>query len=97
VRARATIALGGEGMTKEATKIFFVTWPDGKIMEGSQTSTREDIAIARAIMNFLPQRWFPDLGLGSLVYGPMENLWRSMKKAGFKVQSIDTNCEGVSY
>jgi hypothetical protein len=75
---------------KEPTRIFFVTWPDGNILEGSQTSTSEDIAIGRAIMTFLPKQWFPAIDLGSRYHGPMEDLWRSMKMAGFKVQEIDT-------
>jgi hypothetical protein len=82
---------------KEPTKIFFVTWPDGKVMEGSQTSTSEDIAIGRAILTFLPKEWFPEIKLGSRFHGPMEELWKSMKVAGFKAQAIDTNCDGVSY
>ena len=82
---------------KEPTKIYFVSWPDGTIMENSQTSVSEDISIGRAILTFLPKQWFPEIKLGSRFHGPMGDLWRSMKTAGFKVQSIDTNCDGVSY
>jgi hypothetical protein len=84
-------------MEKEPTKIYFVTWPNGEVMEGSQSSVRGDMSIGKAIMKFLPAQWFPSLDLGSIYYGPMETLWKSMKAAGFKVQSVEIDASGVSY
>ena len=86
-------------MTK-VTEIFFVTWPDGKVMERTQTSVAERHAIAAAIRAFLPNDWFPGLDLTGYSFGPGGELWRSMQKAGFKCQSIELPKEvadGVSY
>lgn len=84
-------------MAKKPTQIFFLTWPDGKLFEGTQTSVSEDIAIARAIMTWLTPDFFPGLEIGSRYHGPMEPLWRSMKKAGFKVHALDVEgVDGVS-
>ncbi|NTA27423.1 hypothetical protein [Allorhizobium ampelinum] len=77
-------------------RIYFVTWPDGKLFEGTQTSTSESIAIGRAIHTWLIPQFFPGLDLGGLHYGPMRTLWDSMLRAGFKVQSVETNAEGIS-
>lgn len=85
---------------KESTKIWFITWPDGKVMERSQTSTHKDMAIGSAIRSFLPEQWFPGLDVSTRYYSEIGMLWRSMEKAGFKVQSIDLPKEvadGVSY
>lgn len=84
-------------MAKKPTKIFFLTWPDGRMFEGTQTSTSEDIAIGRAIRTWLIPDHFPGLELGARYYGPMEALWRSMQQAGFRVHSIDVaDVDGVS-
>lgn len=77
-------------------QIYFVTWPDGKIFEGTQTSTSEDIAVGRAIHTWLIPQYFPGLKLGSLWHGPMRDLWDAMQRAGFKVQSIEVDAEGIS-
>lgn len=87
-------------MKDEPTKIWFVTWPDGKVMERTQTSTHKDMAIGSAIRSFLPEQWFPGLDLTGRYYGEIGQLWRSMEKAGFKIQSIDLPPDvaaGVSY
>jgi hypothetical protein len=82
------------------TRIFFVTWPDGKVMERSQTSVTERHAIASAIRSFLPAEWFPGLDLSGYSFGPAGELWRAMEKAGFKCQSVELPKEvadGVGY
>lgn len=84
----------------EPTRIFFVTWPDGKVMERSQTSVAERHAIASAIRSFLPAEWFPSLNLDTYMFGPAGELWRAMEKAGFRCQSVELPKEvadGVSY
>lgn len=84
----------------EPTKVWFITWPDGKVMDRSQTSTDKNIAIGSAIRSFLPEQWFPGLDVTSQYYSEIGELWRSMEKAGFKVQSIDLPKEladSVSY
>jgi len=86
-------------MTKP-TKVWFITWPDGKVMDRSQTSTDKNIAIGSAIRSFLPEQWFPGLDVTSQYFREIGELWRSMEKAGFKVQSIDLPKEladSVSY
>jgi len=84
----------------DPTKIWFITWPDGKVMERSQTSVHKDMAIASAIRSFLPAQWFPGLKLEQRYYAEVGELWRAMERAGFKAQSIDLPKEvadGVSY
>ena len=77
-------------------EIWFVTWPDGKVMDGTQTSISEGHAIGAAIVSFLPARWFPDLKVDSGYAGVGYHLWPAMKKAGFLVQSVTTEAIGVS-
>jgi hypothetical protein len=82
------------------TEIWFVTWPDGRVMERTQTSVAERMAIANAIRSFLPADWFPSLNLNTYMFGPAGELWRAMTKAGFKCQSVELPKEvadGVSY
>lgn len=83
-------------MTKKPTKVYFITWPDGKVMEGTQTSVREDHAKAKAILKFLPEIWFPKVRVEPF-YGVGEELWRAMTQAGFKCQSVEIPADGVSY
>ena len=84
-------------MTDNPTKVYFVTWPDGKVMEGTQTSIRESFAIGKAIASFLPAHLFPDVKFDTYHFGPAGDLWAAMRKAGFKVQSVDIPADGVSY
>ena len=84
-------------MAKKPTKVFFITWPDGKVMEGMQTSIRESHAIGKAIASFLPSQWFPGVNFGAYYFGPSGELWHAMQKAGFKVQSVEVPADGVSY
>jgi hypothetical protein len=74
------------------TRIWFVTWPDGKILEGTQTSVAEEYAIDTAIVNYLPKAWFPGLRVAYV----RNHLWECMRKAGFRVQSVSTEATGVS-
>ena len=83
-------------MSEKSTKVYFVTWPDGKVMEGTQTSVKEGFAKAKAIMHFLPERWFPSVKVEPF-YGAGEELWRAMTQAGFRCQSVDIPADGVSY
>lgn len=84
-------------VSKDPVKIWFVTWPDGKVMEDTQNSISDSHAVAKAIASFLPRQWFPDLEIGSTYHGAGNYLWPSMKKAGFKVQSVDVpGATGVS-
>lgn len=77
-------------------RIYFVTWPDGKLFEGTQTSTSESIAVGRAIHTWLIPQFFPGLDLGGLWHGPMRSIWEAMQRAGFKVQSVEVEADGVS-
>ncbi len=83
-------------MSEKPTCIYFVTWPDGKIFEGTQTSFDEDAAIERALRTWLIPQFFPGLDLGRRWYGPMRGLWEAMERAGFRVQHVETEAEGVS-
>jgi hypothetical protein len=84
-------------VSKEPTKVFFITWPDGKVMEGTQTSVRDSMAIGKAIATFLPAQWFPGVNLDAYHFGPAGELWRAMQKAGFKCQFVEVPADGVSY
>lgn len=83
-------------MAKDPVQIWFVTWPDGKVFEGTQTSVSESTAVCSAIRSFLPEQWFPAVDLGSSYSGVGYHLWPSMKEAGFRCQSIEINAPGVS-
>jgi len=72
---------------KSTTAIHFVTWPDGKIFEGSQTSIDPDIAVGCAIRTWLPAQWFPGIDVRRWTMCGRE-LWRAMEKAGSKVHTI---------
>jgi hypothetical protein len=76
-------------MDKQVVKIYFVTWPDGQVVEGSQSSRDRDTAIRNVVLEFLPDRWFNGIELGTLYYGPLSKLWDAMKKNGFKIHEID--------
>ena len=79
-------------------KIHFLTWPDGKLFEKTQTSVSERHAWSAAIHSWLPRDWFPGLDLG-LNYGSGSEIIRSMERAGFKCHTIDvdeTLANGVS-
>ena len=86
-------------MSKKPTVIWFITWPDGKLFEGTQTSIDERFAIARAIQTWLPQDWFPGLNL-AVGYSPTaRELWPLMQKAGFKVHELEVptdTADGIS-
>ena len=83
-------------MSRKATHVYFVTWPTGQVMEGSQTSIDGGMAKAKAIMQFLPEKWFPGVNVRPF-YGAGEELWRGMEKAGFKCHSVEIPADGVSY
>lgn len=76
-------------------KVWFVIWPDGKMFEKTQTSISESHAIEVAIRIFLPDRFFPELDMGTLGYGIVATMWRSMQKAGFKCHCIEVNATGI--
>ena len=80
----------------KTTYIYFATWPDGKIMADTPTPISRDMAIARALGNFLPPRFFPGLRLSSNI-GTAADLWYSMEKAGFKSHQVGTDATSVSY
>ena len=82
-------------MSKKPTCVWFVTWPDGAVMEGTQTSVREEFAAEKAILHFLPKEWFPNVRIGPY-YGAGGELWSAMKRAGFKCQSVEIPADGVS-
>ena len=85
-------------MDKAPVKIYFVTWPDGRVVEGSQSSKDRDTAIRNVVTEFLPDKWFGGVELGTLYYGPLEKFWDAMKRNGFKVHEIDlpSDINGVS-
>lgn len=79
------------------TKIYFVTWPDGKLFEGTQTSISEDIALAKAVQTWLIPAFFPGINFGGRHGGgALWHIWPAMEKAGFKVHAIDVPVDGVS-
>ena len=80
------------------TKIWFLVWPDGKVVEKSQTSISKSHAIKNAIKTWwLIPDYFPDLELGELGYSGalLAAIWKSMEKGGFKCYEIDVNASGV--
>jgi len=84
--------------TKKRTVIYFVTFPDGRLVEGSQTSISEDIAIAKVVRHWLPENLFPGIDYGGRYGGGvLWYLWPAMEKAGFKVHEIEVPTDGVSY
>lgn len=74
-------------MAEKPTKIWFVTWPNGNVFEGTQTSIDEKFAIVAAMHTWLPKDWFPGLDLINS-YSARSELWNAMSRAGFKVQCI---------
>lgn len=79
-------------------QIYFVTWPDGKLFEGTQTSVSERHATAAAMHTWLHRDWFPGLNLLQS-YSAHNELWQAMQRAGFKVHSMavpDDMAKGIS-
>jgi hypothetical protein len=69
-------------------QIHFITWPDGKLFEGTQTSIDPKVAINEAILTWLIPQFFKGLDL-DLNYSPARNaIWASMERAGFKIHSM---------
>ena len=55
------------------------------------------MAIGCAIRTWLIPQFFPDLELGRRYGGgAMRYLWEAMERAGFKVQHVETEADGVS-
>lgn len=73
----------------DATCIWFVTWPGGQVLEGSQTSISENFATGAAIQSFLPPRFFPGLKVAERYLSPIGELWKAMERAGFKVHKME--------
>ena len=46
------------------TMVYFVTWPDGKIVEGSQTSISADHALGKVVKTWLIDAYFPGVEIG---------------------------------
>lgn len=68
--------------------LWFVTWPDGAVMDASPATSR-DGAAANAVNHFLPVEWFKHLEMGRVWGGgALYYLWPSMERAGFKLQSL---------
>ncbi len=85
-------------MAKKPVVIWFITWPDGKLFEGTQTSISERHALARAIHSWMPRDWFPGLDLVNL-YSLRSELWAAMQRAGFKLHELEVpndTAEGIS-
>lgn len=78
--------------------IHFITWPDGKMFEGTQTSVSATHAIAQAVHTWLIPQFFPGLDLVNL-YSLRSELWTAMTRAGFKLHSLTVPndlAEGIS-
>ena len=89
-------------MTKKTpTVVYFVTWPDGKLFEGSQTSISGDHALAKAVRTWLIHDYFPGVEFGGRWGGGvLWHLWPAMEKAGFKVHELEVPtdvADGVSH
>lgn len=76
-------------MSKSVT-IYFLTWPDGKMFEGTQNSVSERHAWASGMYSWLPKDWFPGLNLVQS-YSAFNELSQAMKNAGFKSHQIDVD------
>lgn len=71
-----------------ALEIHFITWPDGKLFEGTQTSIAPNVAVNNAIKTWLIPQFFKGLDL-NLHYSPARNaLWAAMLNSGFKLHSM---------
>lgn len=80
-----------------STKLYFITWPDGKLFEGTQTCVSADLAIGRALLTWLIPDYFKGLDLGARWHGPMRELWAAMERSGFKLHEIELDgIEGIS-
>lgn len=85
-------------MSKAPVQIHFITWPDGKLFEGTQTSVSDRLAIAKAVQTWLIPQFFPGLDLLGL-FSLRTELWAAMERAGFKLHCIDVpeeTEEGIS-
>lgn len=77
-------------MIRKPLMIYFVTWPDGKLFEGTQNSVDQSKSVAKAIRTWLIPEFFPGLELdGIYSYGPLSALWKAMERAGFKVHELE--------
>ena len=84
-------------MAKPVT-IYFLTWPDGKMFEGTQNSVSERHAWAAAMHTWLHSDWFPGLNLLN-GFSAFNELRSCMQTAGFKCHEIDVDqaiANGVS-
>lgn len=80
------------------TVVYFVTWPDGKMFEGTQTSISAEMAVGRALLTWLIPVHFPGLELGTLYgYGVLAQAWKAMQRGGFRLHEIEVPADGVSY
>lgn len=85
-------------MKKKPTMVYFVTWPDGKIVEGSQTSVSSDHALSKTVATWLIPQYFPGVEFGGRYGGGiLWHLWPAMERGGFKVHEIEVPADGVSY
>jgi len=88
-------------MSKKPTVVYFVTWPDGKLLEGSQTSISGDHALAKAVRTWLINDYFPGVEFGGRWGGGvLRHLWPAMERAGFKVHELEVPndvADGFSY
>ena len=75
-------------MSNKGIKIYFVTWPDGKVVEGSQTGIDSSAAVRQTVKQFLPDCWFGNVELGHIWGGALSALWRGMKEKGFEVHEF---------
>jgi len=74
-------------MTSKENKLYFVTWPNGTVVDGSP-ATDEQQAIRNTVNTFLPEQWFGNVYLGNTWGGPLQELWKGMKSKGFKSHEI---------
>ena len=70
----------------ESPDVFFITWPDGKVDEGSLTVTSAEIAKQRFIATYLPERYFGKLSW--LTGYALSRIWEDMQEKGFKAHHI---------
>lgn len=74
-------------MSDVAKELWFVQWPDGKVVHTSPAFSRAG-ACENAVRYWLPREWFQGLELTSLYYGPLADLWKAMERSGFKLVSV---------
>lgn len=74
----------------QGVKISFVTWPDGRVDDGSLTIAGERTARKLFCASYLPEQWF---GRGTVDY-VVDSLWNGAREKGFRSHTITIGKDG---